>query len=63
MGNGRGPESESGAFQWELALPEVRPCWVSSARARARAGGGGEAPRWWDASPGPGGPERLHGGG
>ena len=28
---------------------------------REREQGGEEAPRWWDASPGPGSPECLHG--
>ena len=32
-------------------------------REREREQGGEEAPRWWDASPGPGTPECLHGGG
>lgn len=37
MGNGYGPESESGAGEWELALPEVRPgCWVVSSSGEGR---------------------------
>lgn len=42
MGNGYGPESESGAGEWELALPEVRPgCWVVSSSGEERPLGGG----------------------